>query len=144
VTASPQLSPVATYEGEIVGRNIVDGPKHTPDYAAIPACVSTIPVLASVGLTEAQAKEKGLAIRVMAQDMRDWLSAKTYAETRAWAKILVENGSERIVGTHIVGHGGEELINLIGLAMAHGIAAGDLKAFMFAYPTFSADLKSLL
>jgi glutathione reductase (NADPH) len=41
VATSPQLSPIATYEGRIVGRNIVDGPKHTPDYGSIPACVFT-------------------------------------------------------------------------------------------------------
>jgi glutathione reductase (NADPH) len=39
VATSPQLSPIATYEGRIVGRNIVDGPTHAPDYASIPACV---------------------------------------------------------------------------------------------------------
>src|SRR5437764_7677434 len=53
VAKSPQLSPIATYEGRTVGRNIVDGPEHTPDYASIPACVFTVPALASVGLTQA-------------------------------------------------------------------------------------------
>ncbi|TGV31986.1 NAD(P)/FAD-dependent oxidoreductase, partial [bacterium M00.F.Ca.ET.168.01.1.1] len=48
---SPQLSPVATYEGGIVGRNIVDGPKHRPDYSHIPASLYSIPAVAAVGLT---------------------------------------------------------------------------------------------
>ena len=53
VPTSPQLSPIATYEGEIVGRNIVEGPKHGPDYASMATSVYTVPPLASVGLTEA-------------------------------------------------------------------------------------------
>src|SRR5271157_5451859 len=64
VAETAQLSPIATYEGRIVGRNIVDGAKHTPDYASIPACVFTVPALASVGLTQADAEEKGIEFRV--------------------------------------------------------------------------------
>jgi glutathione reductase (NADPH) len=52
---SPQLSPIATYEGDIVGRNIVEGPKHSPDYASMATSVYTVPALAAVGLTEAAA-----------------------------------------------------------------------------------------
>ena len=57
LSSSPQLSPIATYEGQIVGRNIVEGPEAKPDYASIPSCVYTVPALASVGLTEAEARQ---------------------------------------------------------------------------------------
>jgi glutathione reductase (NADPH) len=144
VLASPQLSPIATYEGRIVGRNIIEGPKHKPDYAGIPACVYTVPALASVGLSEQAAKNKGLSARIIVSDMTDWLSTKTYAETRAWAKVLVDEKTDRILGAHMVGHAGEELINVFALAMAHGIKATDIRNFVFAYPSFSADIKSML
>ena len=62
VAETAQLSSIATYEGRIFGRNIVDGGKHTPDYASILACVLTLPVLASVGLTQADAEEKGARV----------------------------------------------------------------------------------
>src|SRR5256885_25303 len=78
VPISPQLSPIATYEGDIVGRNIVEGPKHKPDYDSMASSVYTVPPLASVGLTEAAARLKGLSIDVHANDMLDWFSAKTY------------------------------------------------------------------
>jgi glutathione reductase (NADPH) len=110
VATSPQLSPIATYEGRVVGRNIIDGPKHVPDYASIPACVFTVPALASVGLTQAAAVEQGIELRVEVNDMRNWLSARTYAETAAWAKVLIDKQTDRIVGAHILGHAGEELI----------------------------------
>jgi pyruvate/2-oxoglutarate dehydrogenase complex dihydrolipoamide dehydrogenase (E3) component len=56
---SAQLSPIATYEGQIVGRNIVEGSVAKPDYASIPSCGYTVPALASVGATQAKAGKAG-------------------------------------------------------------------------------------
>jgi glutathione reductase (NADPH) len=144
LSGPPQLSPLATYEGTIVGQNIVEGPKHKPDYASLPSAVYTVPALASVGLTEAQAKEKGLKTKVTVNDMEYWFSTRTYAETKAWAKIIVDEESDTILGAHMVGHGCEELINIFGLAKAHGITATQLREFIYAYPSFSADIKHML
>jgi glutathione reductase (NADPH) len=142
--ASPQLSPIATYEGRIVGRNIAEGAKVKPDYASIPSCVYTVPALASVGLTETAAREKGLKVSIKTSDMRGWFSAKTYAETVAWSKIVIDDANDTIVGAHLVGHAGEELIHFFALAMAHGITASRIREMVYAFPTFSADISSML
>ena len=144
LVTSPQLSPVATYEGRVVGQNIVDGATVKPDYSVIPSAVYTVPALSTIGLTEEQASEQGLDVQVTTSDMMGWFSAKSYAETVAWAKVLVDRASDRIVGAHIVGHRGEELIHLFALAMSHGISASELKNSQFAFPTFSSDVKNLL
>ncbi len=144
VSGAPQLSPIATYEGRLVGRNIVEGPKHKPDYSALPTAVYTIPALATVGLSEAKAKEMGMKTRVQVNDMEYWFSTRTFAETLAWSKIIVDEENDAIVGAHFVGHAGEELINIFGLAMKHRIKASEIRDFVFAYPTFSADIKSML
>src|SRR5712691_5092168 len=52
-SSAPQLSPIATYQGQIVGHNIAQGPSRKPEYASIPSCIFTVPALAMVGLTEA-------------------------------------------------------------------------------------------
>ncbi len=143
VPTSPQLSPIATYEGDIVGRNIVDGPKHSPDYESLPTAVYTVPALAAVGLTEAAARQNGLRIAVHVNDMHDWFSARTYAEDVAWSKIIVDRTSDRILGAHFVGHRGEDLINIFALAMRFGIKAAEIKDFIYAYPTFAADIKHM-
>jgi glutathione reductase (NADPH) len=143
VATTPQLSPIATYEGRVVGRNIVEGPKHVPDYAGIPACVFAVPALASVGLTQADAEEKGLEFRAEINDMREWLSSRTYAETAAWAKVLVDRQSDHILGAHLVGHTSEELIHIFALAIKRGIGAGEIRDMIYGFPTFSADIKSL-
>jgi glutathione reductase (NADPH) len=144
VSTSPQLSPIATYEGQLVGRNIVEGPVAKPDYASIPSCVYTVPALASVGLSEARTKESGRRIKVHVNDMGDWLSTRTYNEPLAWAKVIVEETSDRILGAHIVGHASEELIHLFAFAMRFGITAGQIRDTVYAFPTFSSDIKHLV
>jgi glutathione reductase (NADPH) len=58
--------------------------------------------------------------------------------------VIVDEDSDAILGAHMVGHGCEELINIFGLACAHGITATELRDFIFAYPSFSADIKHML
>lgn len=144
VPTSPQLSALATYEGQIVGRNIVDGPRHSPDYAGLPTAVFTVPALASVGLTEQAARDQGRKIEVCTSDMLSWFSARTYAETVAWSKIIIDEASDSILGAHFVGHSGEELVNIFGLAIAHKLTATQIRDKIYAYPTFSSDIKNLL
>ncbi len=144
VTSSAQLSPIATYEGQIVGHNIVHGPTKRPDYSVIPSAVYTIPALSTVGLTEAEARKKGLDVSLTVSDMSGWFSTKTYAETAAWSKVLVDKSTDQVLGAHILGHHGDELIHLFAMAMRHGISASDLKSSLYAFPTFAADMKSLI
>jgi glutathione reductase (NADPH) len=144
VSTSPQLSPIATYEGRLVGRNIVEGPVEQPDYASIPVCVYTVPPLATVGLTEAKVRELGKSIRNHSNDMSDWLSARTYNESTAWTKVIVDEVTDRVLGAHLVGHAAEELINLFAMAMKFGITASQIRSMIYAFPSFSADIKSML
>jgi len=144
LATTPQLSPVATYEGRIIGQNIVNGASVQPDYQVIPQSIYTVPALSSVGLSEDEAVKAGRDVEVKVSDMSGWFSGKSYAETVAWAKTLVDRETDRVVGAHLVGHQGEDLIHLFSLAMQHGITASQLKDTMFAFPTFSSDVKNLL
>ena len=144
LVTSAQLSPVATYEGRIVGQNIVDGAHKTPDYSVIPSAVYTVPALSSVGITEAEAGQAGINVEVVISDMSQWFSARFYAETVAWAKVIIEKSSRRVVGAHLVGHHGEELIHMFALAMRHNISADDLGSEIYAFPTFAADISSMV
>jgi pyruvate/2-oxoglutarate dehydrogenase complex dihydrolipoamide dehydrogenase (E3) component len=105
--------------------------------------VYTVPALAAVGLTEVAAMQKGLVVDVHVSDMLGWFSAKTYGETVAWSKIIVDRATDRIVGAHLVGHEAQELINVFGLAIKFGITARQLRDHVYAYPTFSADIKHM-
>lgn len=139
-----QLSPLATYEGQLVGRNILTGNNEVPDCFAVPNAVYTIPSFASVGLTEAQARDRHDRLRVAVNDMSGWFSGKSYAETVAWSKVLIDEDSDLIVGAHIVGHHADDIIHILAFAMKHAITAQAIKSTIFAYPSFSSDVKNLL
>jgi glutathione reductase (NADPH) len=140
----PQLSPLATSLGRLVGRNLVEDRADAPDLAAVPSCVYTIPTLAQVGLTEERARERGLDVTVKHTDgMTGWISARTHHEVCAFSKVLIGRDGQ-LVGAHLLGHGAEETIHLFAMAMRHRITAADLAAGDAAYPTFSSDVKWLL
>jgi glutathione reductase (NADPH) len=95
-------------------------------------------------LTEAKAKELGHKTKVHSNDMIDWLSARTYNEPVAWSKVVVDETTDHILGAHVVGHAGEELIHLFAFAMRFGITASQISDTVYAFPTFSADIKHML
>jgi glutathione reductase (NADPH) len=142
---TPQLSPVATLEGRAVVDFMLDEASARPlPYGAIPSCVYTLPNLATVGETEASARARGLDAELRANDMGAWRSSRTYAERAAMARVVVERGTDRILGASMLGHGAAEVIHVFAMAMAHGVTAGALRATTFAYPTFGADIKYML
>ncbi|MCH9680117.1 MAG: NAD(P)/FAD-dependent oxidoreductase [Deltaproteobacteria bacterium] len=144
VLTTPQLSPVATLEGRTVGRLIAGEDVPMPSYRALPSALYTTPTLASVGLTQAQADREGRTLRITSTDMHQWLGAKSYVEDVAYGKILIDDTTDRIVGAHLLGHGASESIHVLALAMEHGIPASALKSQLYAYPTFTNDLRFLL
>ncbi len=144
LTTSAQLSPIAGYEGAIVGHNLNAADLRSPEYQYIPSAVYTVPALATVGMTEEQAKVAGLTFDVKLNDMTSWRSSRSYAETVAYSKFIIEKDNGKILGAHIIGHGAQEIINYIALAMKTGQTADQLKGFVCAYPTFTADIKFML
>jgi glutathione reductase (NADPH) len=141
----PQLSPLATSLGRLVGANLVHDRHDAPDLRYVPSCVFTIPTLAQVGLTEAEAAAKGLRVQVKRTDgMTGWISSRTHHEELAFSKVLIDEATGVIAGAHLIGHGCDANIHLIALAMRHGIRASDLAALDTAYPTSAADLRYLL
>lgn len=140
----PQLSPLATSLGRLVGKNLVEDRTDAPDLSAVPSCVFAIPALAQVGLTEAAAAAQGREVRVIrTAGIPGWISGRTLHEEAAFAKVLVDPG-DRLLGAHLLGHGAAETIHLIALAMRHGITRAALAAGDAAYPTYASDLRYLL
>ena len=138
------LTPLASYEGHIVAENILKGNRKTFADDPIPSAVFTVPPLASVGLTEEQAREQGRNVTVTFQETGDWYVSRRINESYTGFKTLVDTKTGQILGAHLLGSGCDELINLFTLAMKHQISAKDLGATLLAYPTHASDLKSML
>jgi len=136
----PPLTPVASHDAKIVVANLLHGNHRKPDYRGVPSVVFTLPPLAKVGLTEAQAREKNLKFKVHTQQTSDWFTARQAAEPVDGYKVLVEEDSNRILGAHLVGPHADETINLFAIAMRHDLKATDLKHTILSYPTSASDV----
>lgn len=145
VHGKPQLSPLATYEGRIAGHNLLEpGSLRTPDYRTAPAAVFTIPAMATVGLTEAQARERGYDAETKISRPHEWLTGRTYAEPASFAKIVRDRQTDELLGAHLFGHRAEESIHLFAFAMRYGLSANELASQVYVYPTFANDVKALV
>lgn len=138
------LTPLASYEGRIVADNILNGNRKTYQDAPVPSAVYTVPPLASVGLTEEQAKEQGRNVNVLFRETSDWYSNRRINEPFSAFKTLVDEKTDEIVGAHLLGTGSEEVINLFTIAIKHRILAKDLSDMLFAYPTHGSDMSAML
>ena len=136
----PPLTPVSSHDAKVVAANMLEGNHRKPDYAGVPSVAFTIPPIAAVGLSERAAREQGLAFRVNRQQASEWFTARQAAEPVYGSKVLIEDGSERILGAHLVGPHVDEVINIFALAIRKGLTSEDLKTAVFAYPTGASDI----
>jgi glutathione reductase (NADPH) len=143
-SGGPPLTPVAGYEGGIVAANLLEGNRATPNYTAVPTVAFTIPPLASVGLSERAAREGGLRFRTHHELTTAWYSSRRVAEEASGFKVLIEEGTDRILGAHLLGPHADETINLFALAIKSGIPASDVRETIFGYPTVASDVHYML
>jgi glutathione reductase (NADPH) len=139
-SGGPRLTPVASYEGIIVAVNLLKGSHQKPNFLGIPTVVFAIPPLAAVGLTEREAHKQALKFKVKKEMTSNWYSSRRIAENYSGFKVLVEEGTDRILGAHLLGIEAEEVINLFGVAMRSGMRATDLQDMLYAYPTHGSDV----
>jgi len=143
-TGLPPLTPVAGYDGGIVASNLLKGNHSKIGHIAVPTVVFTVPPLASVGLSEGAAREQGLRFRVHREKTGSWYSSRRVAENCAGFKVLVEEGSGRVLGAHVLGPEADEFINVFALAIQSGITTETLEQTIFAYPTHGSDVAYML
>jgi glutathione reductase (NADPH) len=143
-SGGPPLTPVAGYEGRIVASNLLEGNHMRARYSGVPTVAFTIPPLASVGLSEQSAREKGLKFRTHREITSSWYSSRRVAEDCSGFKVLIEDGTDWILGAHLLGPHAEEVINLFAFTIATNARAADLRNTLFAYPTVASDIRYML
>jgi len=143
--SGPKLTPVSAFEGRVAGKNLLAREdERTVDYPPIPSVVFTLPMVATVGLSEAVAREQGLKFDTHFEKTGDWYSSLRVGAKHTGFKVLVEEGSGQILGAHLIGPGSEEQINLFAMAMGAGQTANQIKAMIFAYPSYASDIGSMV
>jgi len=140
----PPLTPVSSHDAKVAAANIVEGNRRKPDYRGVPSVAFTLPPIASVGMSEEKAAKSGQRYRVKCERASGWFTARQAAEPVYGYKTIVEEGSGRILGAHLVGPHADEVINLFGLAIRQDLTADDLKRAIFSYPTGASDIGYML
>ncbi len=130
------LAHVASFEGQVAAENAMGKPKEML-YDVVSGAIFTMPEVAGVGLTEAQAKDRGLNVRSDKVLFRTLGKAHVIGEIAGQAKIISDRENGKIMGVHIVGEHATDLIAEGTLALQTGCTVNDLSQTIHAHPTLS-------
>lgn len=134
-----QLTHVAAHQAWYAVVNALFGRfrRFKADYSVIPRSTFTDPEVARVGLSEAEAREQGVAFEVTRYDLDDLDRAIADGTARGFVKVLTVPGKDRILGVTIVGEHAGDLLAEYALAMKHGLGLEKILSTVHAYPTLS-------
>lgn len=139
VTGGILLAHVASREGIVAAINACGGDARM-DYSVVPAAIFTSPEIASVGLREHQASEKGISIRTGHFQFRGLGKAHAMGEISGFVKIISDVKDDRILGAHIIGPHASDLIHEIAVAMKAGLRVRDIASTIHAHPTLAEGI----
>ena len=136
INGQSMLVQSARYEGRIAAENAVLGPYHRFTHEIVPSGSFTDPEYASVGLTEAEARQQyDCAVAVVQYD--DLLRPVVDAHPEGFCKLIVDRRRRDILGAHVIGEYSVEIIQMVAACMASGMRVEQLAELQLAYPTFT-------
>lgn len=138
------LTPVAGYTGDVVAENLTSGNTRKPNFAGLATMVYTIPPMGAVGLSEAQARERGIDVGIEAGDMTDWYMTRSVAGRTAYFKTIREKCTGKLLGATVLGPHAEDQINVLALAIHNSLGVQSIDETLFAYPTGASDIEYML
>jgi pyruvate/2-oxoglutarate dehydrogenase complex dihydrolipoamide dehydrogenase (E3) component len=146
ITGEGAFTHVAVYQARIAADDILGRPHASADYSAIPRVTFTNPEIASAGLSEAQARDNGVNLKVGI--------AKTASSARGWihgpgaehgvAKVIADGDRGVLIGASLMGPSAGEVIGLLILAISQRIPIDRLRQLIFPYPTFVRGIEDAL
>jgi len=140
VTDRVQLTPVAIREGQAFADSFFGKHPTRVDYDAIPSAVFSHPPLAGVGLTESQAREKLGPVKIYTSDFRAMKNVLAGRDERSLYKLVVDSGSDRIVGIHMIGPDAPEILQAAAIAVKAKLTKADFDSTMALHPTMAEEL----
>ncbi|HEX6800138.1 MAG TPA: mercury(II) reductase [Ktedonobacterales bacterium] len=138
---SQMATPVGARDGGIAASNALAGTHQTVNHAIIPRAIFTDPLVGVVGLTDAQANAAGIACGCNTIPLSVVPRASATRDTRGVLKMVLEDGTRRVLGVSMLGAEAAEVIQIAALGMRYGVTADDLIDQIFVYPTIAEALK---
>ncbi|WP_431816561.1 FAD-dependent oxidoreductase [Gordonia jacobaea] len=149
VNGGPQFTYISLDDYRIVLDQLTSAsaPRSAAQRHAVPNCLFLTPPLARVGLTETQARAANYDIRVATSPVVNLATvarARIVGQTEGMMKVVVDAATDRILGAALLCHDAQEIINIVALAMRHGITATALRDEIYTHPSMAECFNQLL
>jgi glutathione reductase (NADPH) len=143
VTDRIMLTPVAIAEGEALARTLFGGEPTRPDHVDVPSAVFSQPPIGTVGMTEARAREAYDQVDIYRSSFRPLKHTLSGSEERSLMKLVVDRGSDRVLGVHVLGPEAGEIVQGFAVALKMGVTKAQFDATIGIHPTSAEELVTL-
>jgi glutathione reductase (NADPH) len=143
VTNRVNLTPVAIREGHAVADNLFGGMDRVLDHSVVATAVFSTPEIATIGITEAAAREGMMAFDIYTAKFRSLKHVLTRRQERTFMKLIVDATTDKVLGVHIMGEDSGEMIQLAAVAMGMGATKADFDRTVAVHPTAAEELVTL-
>ena len=139
VTDRLNLTPVAIAQGRALAERLFAGGTREVDLSSVATAVFMLPPLATIGLTEAKAREQGLGLKIFEADFRPMKQAFIDGKERCYMKLLVDAASDRVVGIHMLGADAPEIMQSLAVAVSCGATKAQFDRTIAMHPTAAEE-----
>ena len=143
VKPGPAFTHIAFDDYRVIRTNLLEKGRASIKNRQVPYCMFTDPQLGRIGITEHQAKEKGLDVLVAVLSNSSVARCIETGDQRGMMKAVVDAKTGKILGAAVLAEQGGEIISVLQMAMKGGITYQEIKEGIFAHPTYSESLNNL-
>lgn len=143
VTDRANLTPVAIREGHAFADTVYGGRDVKVDHSIIPTAIFSQPEMGTVGLTEAQAREKYKEVDIYKTAFRGLKNTLSGSQERTFMKLVVDAKTDKVLGVHLMGPASGEMIQAVGIAVTMGATKAQFDATIAVHPTAAEELVTL-
>lgn len=143
VIGTPQLTPVALAQGMVLSRRLFGDGEGDMDYNCIPTAVFCQPTIGTVGLTEEEAKEAGHTVSIYRSEFRPMKHTLSGREERCLMKLVVDAGTDKVLGAHMVGPDAGEITQGLAVAIKAGATKAQFDSTLGIHPTSAEEFVTM-
>jgi len=143
VKGGPEFTHISYHDHLVIYKNLFENGNESIDGRLVPYCMFTDPQLGRVGLSEQDARKKGINIKVAKLPMNHIARAIETSETRGLMKAIIDADTKKILGAAVLGEQGGEMMSMLEIAMMGGLTFETLKTAIFAHPLYAESLNNL-
>lgn len=140
VTDRLQLTPIAIREGHALADSLFGDKEWTVDHACVPSAVFSHPPLASVGMTESEARNTLGSVKIFTSDFRPMKNVLAGRNERCLYKLVVDATTDKLVGAHMIGPDSPEILQALAIAVKAGLTKTQLDQTVALHPSMAEEL----